>query len=164
MTGAVCWNCGIDLTPFEPIACGDLRMADRVTVEWRGVPIRLSPQQRLILLAVVRAGGVLMRRNALLEASGSGCSAGRGPALRRLEGSRAARPHRSRSARALSGRSGGDNGFQPSGGQRAMLCEFRAGLHQDVQGWLGDLGAPQSLPAGRKGALRDHRLSRIRAP
>lgn len=71
MTTAVCLNCGLDLSPFEPIERGDLRIPDRVTVQWRGHTLPLTPQQRLILLAIVRADGAIVKRSALMEAIGT---------------------------------------------------------------------------------------------
>ena len=66
-----CPSCGFDLTPFAPIARGDLFIPDRLTVSWQGRRIKLTPQQRLIVLALVKANGETVRRHALGEASGA---------------------------------------------------------------------------------------------
>ena len=71
MTCTICPSCGLDLTPFEPIRRGDLHVPDRVTFQWQGRALDLTPQQRLILLAIVRADGVTVRRHALMEACSS---------------------------------------------------------------------------------------------
>jgi two-component system response regulator ChvI len=67
----VCPNCCLDLSPFEPIEHGPLCIPDRVTFIWNGVPIKLTGQQRLILLALIRAGGEIIKRTALMEAIGT---------------------------------------------------------------------------------------------
>lgn len=67
---ATCPNCCFDLSPFEPIVRGDLSIPDRVTFRWQGHDLQLTPQQRLILLAIIRADGEIVKRTALMEAIG----------------------------------------------------------------------------------------------
>lgn len=71
MTCAVCPNCGLDLSPFETISRGDLSIPDQVTIRWRGRDLKLTRQQRLIVLALVRADGQIVSRHALMEACGT---------------------------------------------------------------------------------------------
>lgn len=69
MTCTVCPNCGFDLERVRPMVSGDLEM-EAHEIRWKGrrVPLRLSG--RMIVSAVVRADGVPISRNALIEALG----------------------------------------------------------------------------------------------
>lgn len=71
MTCTVCTNCGCDLEPFAPLQIGHLAIDDPLTVRWRGQVVRLTAHQRLIVIALARADGKIMRRIALAEAAGS---------------------------------------------------------------------------------------------
>lgn len=68
MTTAVCPNCALDLSPFEPIHQGPLSIPDRVTIIWHGHQVKLTRQQRLLFLTLVRADGEIVSRHGLMEA------------------------------------------------------------------------------------------------
>lgn len=66
----VCPNCGIDLQRFEPMRLGDLEIEPH-QVRWKGRPVQLTPAGRIMVTAVVRAGGVVVSSRALADAAGS---------------------------------------------------------------------------------------------
>ena len=69
MACTVCPNCGLDLERFAPIHSGDLDL-EAHEVRWKGRRVPLRPSGRILLSAVVRADGLPISRNALIEALG----------------------------------------------------------------------------------------------
>lgn len=69
MTCTVCPNCGTDLERYGVIERGDLVVAPH-EVRWKGRRVTLTPSQRLIVSAIVRADGVPVAKKALAEACG----------------------------------------------------------------------------------------------
>jgi len=69
MACTVCPNCGLDLERFAPIHSGDLDL-EAHEVRWKGRRVPLRPSGRLIVSTLVRADGIPVSRNALIEALG----------------------------------------------------------------------------------------------
>jgi DNA-binding response OmpR family regulator len=68
---ATCPKCAFDLTSLHAVELGDLKIEyDGAIILWKGVRLDLPLPERLILLAMVRAGGAPMKRWVLAEASG----------------------------------------------------------------------------------------------
>jgi DNA-binding response OmpR family regulator len=69
MTCTVCPNCGLDLERFAPVLKGDLELQAH-EIRWKGKPVRLRPSGRMLVSAIVRADGVPVSRQALMEVLG----------------------------------------------------------------------------------------------
>lgn len=65
----VCPNCGVDLKRFEPVEQGDLRLLAGI-IWWLGKEIDLRPSGRLLVGALVRAGGRPLGPEALSNVMG----------------------------------------------------------------------------------------------
>lgn len=71
MTVSTCPNCAFDLTALHAIELGNLKIEyDGAIIHWKGERVDLSPPERLLLLALVRADGAPIRRWVLAEAMG----------------------------------------------------------------------------------------------
>lgn len=67
---ATCPTCGCDLEALRSYELGRLTIEDGVNVLWNGQKVKLTPCERLIVLALSRAGGAVVKRAALAEAAG----------------------------------------------------------------------------------------------
>lgn len=67
---ATCPCCGFDLYALRDFALGPLSVEDGCIVRWQGRTVKLNSSQRLLLLALVRADGAAVRREALADALG----------------------------------------------------------------------------------------------
>lgn len=72
MTCTVCHNCGASLEPLEPFSLGKL-FVDKAGAHiwWGEKPVPLTTAERIIVIALARADGAVMRRAALAEITGS---------------------------------------------------------------------------------------------
>ena len=68
---ALCPHCGYDLQRDAAIELGDARFAWGEGLRWRGAAIALSPQQRAIVQALLKARGQLVSHEALIARMGS---------------------------------------------------------------------------------------------
>lgn len=73
MTAALstCPQCGCDLEALDAFTVGSLGVEDSgAVIWWSGHQVPLTTAERLILLAIVRAGGKTVSRDILAEAEG----------------------------------------------------------------------------------------------
>lgn len=71
MTCTTCPKCGYDLEALHAFELGGLRVEyDGAIILWRGQRVALTQAERLIVLALGRAGGAIVKRHILAEASG----------------------------------------------------------------------------------------------
>lgn len=69
---SACPNCGHDLCSLATFHVGDLSIIDGgVTMLWRGVKVRMTAAQRLLVKALASSAGHVMKNPALIEAVGS---------------------------------------------------------------------------------------------
>jgi DNA-binding response OmpR family regulator len=69
-TVATCPCCGFDLFSLRDFALGDLTVENGVIIKWKGERVKLTPAQRLMLIALARADGAAVSRASLAEATG----------------------------------------------------------------------------------------------
>ena len=67
---ALCPNCGLDLIPDEPISRGPITMTPYGNCQWHGKPLKLTPGEKAVLWAILKADGGVVSRNALNERIG----------------------------------------------------------------------------------------------
>lgn len=68
---ALCPNCGYDLKVLETFVTGDfLYEANRNLLSYCGRGLYLTSSEHLVLMAILRAEGVIMKRGALAEVCG----------------------------------------------------------------------------------------------
>jgi hypothetical protein len=67
---STCPNCGLDLDVFEQFECGHLTVIGNAVVYWRGRRVPLSVTERLLLIALARAGGAWVAHYVLADAIG----------------------------------------------------------------------------------------------
>jgi DNA-binding response OmpR family regulator len=66
-----CPKCGADLEPLNTFELGHLKIDySGAVIHWKGERVQISPGERLMLLAIVRAGGHPVKRWVLAEAFG----------------------------------------------------------------------------------------------
>jgi DNA-binding response OmpR family regulator len=66
-----CPRCGADLEALHSFEVGELRVEyDGSIILWKGQRVTLRPSATLVLLAILRAGGVPVKRWVLAEAAG----------------------------------------------------------------------------------------------
>lgn len=67
---SVCPNCGCDLELLRSFTLGPLSVFNGAIVKWKDRRVRFTPAERLIVLALARAGGATIRRTVLAEVAG----------------------------------------------------------------------------------------------
>jgi DNA-binding response OmpR family regulator len=71
VTCSVCPRCGYALEALEAFTLGSLGVeASGAAVWWSGHPVPLTTAERLVLIAIVRAGGNTVTRDVLAECEG----------------------------------------------------------------------------------------------
>ena len=68
---ALCPHCGYDLQRDAPIALGDACFSWGEGLAWRGAAVALSPQQRVVVQALLKARGGRVTRDAPIARLGS---------------------------------------------------------------------------------------------
>lgn len=74
MSCHVCPNCGTDLRAFEHFRLGDLDIIGNASVYWRAQKIDLTTAETLIVAALARANGAMVKHHAMAEAIGAEAS------------------------------------------------------------------------------------------
>jgi DNA-binding response OmpR family regulator len=68
---ATCPKCGADLEALHSFEVGELRVEyDGAIIHWKGKRVVVSPAARLMLIAIVKAGGIPVKRWVLAEVMG----------------------------------------------------------------------------------------------
>lgn len=67
----MCPNCGVSLKSFEPLTYGNVHIEETGDVVYRGVTIPLTKLQADIAIALIRARGRPLTRQALITAVGN---------------------------------------------------------------------------------------------
>ena len=67
---ATCPCCCADLIALKDFRLGPLNVVNSTFVHWNGALVPLSVRERLLLMALVRADGVPVKRHILAEATG----------------------------------------------------------------------------------------------
>lgn len=70
MTCSTCPNCGYDLERVTDLQLGELAIVRGAEIWWKGMRVALTVTQVLIVCALVRADGALVKNAALAEAIG----------------------------------------------------------------------------------------------
>lgn len=71
MTVTACPRCGFYLETLHTVEVGSLKLDyDGAIVVWKGQRVQISESERLMLLAIVRAGGAPVKRWILADAMG----------------------------------------------------------------------------------------------
>ena len=67
---ALCPHCGYDLVGDEPITIGEMHFDPRGKVIWKGRELQVHPLKRIILHALLKAGGRYVSDEVLAERMG----------------------------------------------------------------------------------------------
>lgn len=71
MTCGTCPNCGLDLATLNAVHVGDLAVEDGGTlIRWKSQRVDLPPARRLLVSALAKAAGHVVKTPALYEALG----------------------------------------------------------------------------------------------
>jgi DNA-binding response OmpR family regulator len=60
-----CPHCGHDIEKDQPIVSGDMQFDPRGDVLWQGEKVHLGPSQRMVLHALLKARGKILKRETI---------------------------------------------------------------------------------------------------